>query len=124
SSGPQRTTRPAATAATKCRAGQKVGAAVRKKVTVLFILAMRAIVVGVAYYLVRGLPGLTSSFVSIFVGFLSFDLIVAMPKFSIRLRHLKDLFLVLLPRMSATALSLASGLLVGVLFGGLTRLGL
>jgi len=97
---------------------------VRKKVTVLFILAMRAIVVGVAYYLVRGLPGLTSSFVSIFVGFLSFDLIVAMPKFSIRLRHLKDLFLVLLPRMSATALSLASGLLVGVLFGGLTRLGL
>lgn len=85
---------------------------------------MRAIVVGVAYYLVRGLPGLTSSFVSIFVGFLSFDLIVAMPKFSIRFRHLRDLLLVLLPRMSATALSLAGGLLVGVIFGGLTKVGL
>ncbi|HHT42184.1 MAG TPA: hypothetical protein GX014_02120 [Firmicutes bacterium] len=95
-----------------------------KKVTIFFILAMRAIVVGVAYYLVRGLPGLTSSFVSIFVGFLSFDLIVAMPKFSIRFRHLRDLLLVLLPRMSATALSLAGGLLVGVIFGGLTKVGL
>ncbi|HPT83516.1 MAG TPA: TrkA C-terminal domain-containing protein [Limnochordia bacterium] len=96
----------------------------RKKLAIVFISAMRAIVVGVAYFLVRDLPGLTSSFVSIFSGFLSFDLIVAMPKFSIRLRHLKDLFVVLLPRMSATALSLAGGLVVGVLFGGLTRLGL
>lgn len=94
----------------KCRVRLKVGASVAKRITVLFILAMRAIVVGVAYYLVRNLPGLTSSFVSIFVGFLSFDLIVAMPKFSIRLAHLKDLLLVLLPRMSATALSLAGPL--------------
>ncbi len=108
----------------KCRVRLKVGASVAKRITVLFILAMRAIVVGVAYYLVRNLPGLTSSFVSIFVGFLSFDLIVAMPKFSIRLAHLKDLLLVLLPRMSATALSLAGGLLVGVVFGGLTKVGL
>ena len=95
-----------------------------KKLTVLFIVAMRAVVVGIAYFLVRDLPGLTSSFISIFGGFLSFDLIVAMPKFSIRLRHLRDLFVVVLPRMSATALSLAGGLLVGVLFGGLTRFGL
>lgn len=96
----------------------------RKSLVVFFILTMRAIVVGVAYYLVRGLPGLTSSFVSIFVGFLSFDLIVAMPKFSIRFTHIKDLFLVVLPRMSATALTLAGGLLVGVVFGGLTKVGL
>lgn len=96
----------------------------RKKPAIWFILTMRAIVVGVAYYLVRGLPGLTSSFVSIFVGFLSFDLIVAMPKFSIRLAHFKDLFLVLLPRMSATALSLGGGLAVGILFGSLTKIGL
>lgn len=96
----------------------------RKPGIVYFILAMRAIVVGVAYYLVRGMPGLTSSFVAIFVGFLAFDLIVAMPKFSLRLRHWRDVVLVLLPRMSATALSLAGGLLVGVLFGGLTKVGL
>lgn len=96
----------------------------RKSGLVYFIFVMRAIVVGVAYYLVRGLPGLTSSFVAIFVGFLGFDLIVAMPKFSLRLRHWRDLILVLLPRMSGTALSLAGGLLVGVLFGALTKVGL
>ncbi|NMB01082.1 MAG: hypothetical protein GX971_06110 [Firmicutes bacterium] len=96
----------------------------RKTGMVYFILAMRAIVVGVAYYAIRGLPGLTSSFVAIFVGFLAFDLIVAMPKFSIRLRHLRDMFVILLPRMSGTALSLAGGLLVGVVFGGLTKVGL
>ena len=67
----------------------------RKPLFVLFITVMRAIVVGVAYYLVRDLPGLTSSFVSIFVGFLAFDMIVAMPKFSIRLKHLRDLLLLL-----------------------------
>ncbi len=98
---------------------------VRKKpLFVLFITVMRAIVVGVAYYLVRDLPGLTSSFVSIFVGFLAFDMIVAMPKFSIRLKHLRDLLLLLLPRMSGTALSLGGGLVLGVIFGSLTKVGL
>ena len=96
----------------------------RKPFLVFFILVMRSIVVGVSYYLVRELPGLTSSFVALFVGFLAFDMIVAMPKFSIRLRHLRDLLLLLLPRMSGTALSLAGGLLVGVVFGGLTKVGL
>lgn len=95
-----------------------------KPVSVLFILVMRSIVVGVAYYLVRELPGLTSSFVAIFIGFLAFDLIVAMSKFSLRLRHWRDLLLLLLPRMSATALSLSAGLLLGVLFGALTKVGL
>lgn len=96
----------------------------RKPIVVFFILAMRSIVVGVAYYVVRDLPGLTSSFVSIFVGFLAFDLIVAMPKFSLRARHFKDLLLLLLPRMSGTALSLSAGLLLGILFGSLTKIGL
>lgn len=96
----------------------------RKPVSVLFILTMRSIVVGTAYYVVRDLPGLTSSFVSIFVGFLAFDLIVAMPKFSLRLRHWRDLFVLLLPRVSGTALSLGTGLLLGVVFGGLTKIGL
>lgn len=96
----------------------------RKKLTIFFIMAMRAMVVGTAYFLVRDLPGLTSSFVAVFVGFLSFDLIVAMPKFSIRLRHLKDLFVVVLPRLSATAMALGGGLLVGAVFSGLTKIGL
>lgn len=96
----------------------------RKSGLVYFILIMRAIVVGVAYYIVRELPGLTSSFVAIFVGFLAFDLIVAMPKFSLRLRHWWDLIVVLLPRMSGTALSLGGGLVVGILFGGFTKVGL
>lgn len=91
---------------------------------VFFILVMRSIVVGTAYYLVRGLSGLTSSFVSIFVGFLAFDLIVATPKFSFRLRHLFELILLLLPRISATALSLGAGLLLGIGFATLTKFGL
>ncbi len=95
----------------------------RKPAVVFFIMVMRSIVVGVAYYLVREIPGLTSSFVSIFVGFLAFDMIVAMPKFSIRFRHLRDLLLLLLPRISGTALSLGGGLALGILFGSLTKVG-
>lgn len=95
-----------------------------KSLTVIFIVTMRSIVVGISYYLVRHLPGLTSSFVSIFVGFLAFDLSVAMPKFSLRLRHWRDLFLLILPRMSGVALSLITGITLGVLFGGLTTIGL
>ncbi|HBN96452.1 MAG TPA: hypothetical protein DDZ66_09120 [Firmicutes bacterium] len=95
----------------------------RKPAVVFFIMVMRSIVVGVAYYLVREIPGLTSSFVSIFVGFLAFDMIVAMPKFSFRFRHLRDLSLLLLPRISGTALSLGGGLALGVLFGSLTKVG-
>ncbi|HHT69712.1 MAG TPA: TrkA C-terminal domain-containing protein [Limnochordia bacterium] len=95
----------------------------RKSGVVFFLMVMRSIVVGVAYFLVREIPGLTSSFVSIFVGFLAFDMIVAMPKFSVRFRHLRDLILLLLPRISGTALSLAGGLFLGVLFGSLTKVG-
>lgn len=73
----------------------------RKPLVVLFIVVMRSIVVGLAYFIVRGLPGLTSSFVAVFVGFLAFDMIVAMPKFSLRLRHWRDLVLLLLPGLAA-----------------------
>ena len=96
----------------------------RKGGVVFFIMVMRSIVVGVAYFLVREIPGLTSSFVSIFVGFLAFDMIVAMPKFSFRFRTLRDLILLLLPRISGTALSLAGGLGLGILFGSLTKVGI
>ncbi|NLJ81121.1 MAG: hypothetical protein GX335_08865 [Firmicutes bacterium] len=96
----------------------------RIPLVVVFLLIMRAIVVGVSYYLVRELPGLTSSFVSIFVGFLAFDLIVAMPKFSLRIKHWKDLFLLILPRLSGTAITIGAGLGLGILFGILVKLGL
>src|SRR5690554_1529941 len=96
----------------------------RRSPIIIFILIMRAIVVGTAYYLVRGVPGLTSSFVSVFVGFLAFDLIVAMPKFSLRPKHWKDLLLLVLPHISGTALTLGSGLMLGILFGVLTKVGL
>ncbi|HHY10392.1 MAG TPA: hypothetical protein GX528_07485 [Firmicutes bacterium] len=95
-----------------------------KSPTIVFILIMRAVVVGTAYYLVRGVPGLTSSFVSVFVGFLAFDLIVAMPKFSLRPKHWKDLLLLVLPHISGTALTLGSGLILGIFFGVLTKVGL
>lgn len=96
----------------------------RKSPLVFFILIMRSIVVGVAYQLVRGVPGLTSSFVAIFVGFLAFDLIVSMPKFSLRFKYWKEMILVVLPRVSGTAVTLGGGLLLGIVFGGLTKVGL
>ena len=96
----------------------------RKSLAIPFILVARSIVVGVAYYLVSGLPGVTSSFVAIFVGFLAFDLIVAMPKFSLRLKHWKSMVFLVLPRISATAIALAAGLAMGIIFGALTKIGL
>lgn len=94
------------------------------KLTIAFILTARAIVVGVAYYLVREIPGLPSSFVAVFAGFLAFDIIVAMPKFSLRIKHWVQMIVVLLPRLSATALALSAGLGLGGLFGALTKIGL
>jgi len=91
---------------------------------VIFILIMRSVLVGLAYYMVRELPGLTSSFVALFVGMLAFDLIVSLPKFSLRFKHLKKLFLLVLPRISGTALSLGTGLFLGLIFGGLIKIGL
>jgi len=96
----------------------------KSQVAVGFILIARAIVVGVAYYLVRNIPDLPSSFVAVFAGFLAFDVIVAMPKFSLRPKHWVQMVVVLLPRLSATALALSAGLSLGGVFGGLTKVGL
>lgn len=85
---------------------------------------MRAFAVGLAYFLVVDLPGLTSSFVAIFIALLPFDLIVAMPKFSFKLKHWRDLIVIILPRISGTAVTLGKGLLIGSFFGGLEQLGL
>lgn len=96
----------------------------RSKVAIGFIIVARSIVVGVAYYLVRYIPDLPSSFVAVFAGFLAFDIIVAMPKFSLHPKHWVQMVVVLLPRLSATALALTAGLTLGAVFGGLTKVGL
>ncbi len=70
------------------------------------------------------MPGLTSSFVAIFVALLAFDLIVAMQKFSLKLRHWREMLFLLLPRISGTAVTLARGLFIGAVFGALSQLGL
>ena len=91
---------------------------------VLFITITRGFTVGLAFYLVVDIPGLTSSFVAIFVALLPFDLIVAMPRFSLRLQHWRELFSIVLPRISGTAITLGQGIALGALFGVLTLLGL
>ncbi len=88
------------------------------------IVAMRSLTVGLAYFLIRDMPGLTSSFVAIFTSLLAFDLIVSMQKFSLRLKHWRRLFTMLLPRISATTIALTRGLVIGAFFGSLAQLGL
>lgn len=89
-----------------------------------FLMAARAFTIGLSYYVVAGLPGLTSSFVAVFVSLLPFDLIVAMPRFSLRFRDWKEMIVTVLPRISGTAVTLTVGLLLGTGFGILTKLGL
>ena len=95
-----------------------------KHFPVYLIVLMRALAVGLAYYVVADIPGLTSSFVAIFVAFLPFDLIVAMPRFSLSLSQWRELLVLLAPRLSATAITLAEGLVFGTVFGVLTLAGL
>ncbi len=88
------------------------------------LMAARAFAIGLSYYVVAGLPGLTSSFVAVFVSLLPFDLIVAMPRFSLRFRDWKEMIVMVLPRISGTAVTLSVGLVLGTGFGALTKLGL
>ncbi|MFB5065627.1 MAG: cation:proton antiporter regulatory subunit [Candidatus Wallacebacter cryptica] len=96
----------------------------RQSWNVCLIVVMRALTVGLAYFLIIDMPGLTSSFVAIFVGLLAFDLIVAMPKFSLRPKHWRELVTLLLPRITGTTITLARGLIIGAVVGGLAQLGL
>lgn len=90
---------------------------------ITFLLSARAFTVGLAYYAIADIPGLTSSMVAIFVALLPFDLIVAMPKFSAKLDSWKELVSIILPRITGTAIALGVGLLIGGVFGALTWLG-
>ena len=51
------------------------------------IIALRAFTVGLPNFAIAAMPGLTSSFVAIFVALLEFDLSVPMQKFSLKSRH-------------------------------------
>lgn len=101
-----------------------MGRKTEPKWPVRLISFARAFTVGLAYYSVHNFPGLTSSFVAIFVALLPFDLMVAMPNLKTRWAAVKQIILVVIPRISATALTLLKGLLIGIAFGTITRLGL
>lgn len=95
----------------------------RDKWPIFLIRLGQAMTVGLAYYSVVEIPGLTSSFVAIFVALLPFDLIVAMPSISLGLRHWRQFIRVLLPRITGTAFVLTMGLALGLAFGLGVRLG-
>jgi len=95
----------------------------KDKWPILLIRLGQAVTVGLAYYFVVGIPGLTSSFVAIFVALLPFDLIVAMPSISFGLRHWRQFIRVLLPRITGTAFVLMMGLAFGLAFGLGVRFG-
>ena len=46
-----------------------------------------------------------------------------MPKFSLRIKHWKDLILLLVPRITGTAITLSTGLIIGIIFGAMSSLG-
>lgn len=89
-----------------------------------FLPLARAVTVGAAYVSASPIPGLTSSFVAIFVALLPFDMIVASERPPIRWQHWRDLFALLRPRLLSTASTLLKGVAVGAAFGILAVLGL
>lgn len=82
-----------------------------------FIVASRAATVGLAYLSVVDLPGLTSSFVAIFVSLLAFDLMVALPTLLVYPHTLRQFLASFLPWFRGTILTLGAGLLIGTIFG-------
>ena len=88
------------------------------------IILTRAITIGIAYYNVSGIPGVTSSFISILGSLLIFDTFIAMDQLTTGYRDLVGIIKnQILPRAAGTGLALLRGLAVGVLFGLLTKLG-
>lgn len=83
----------------------------------------RAATIGAAYIAVRGIPGLTSSFVAIFVALLAFDVMVAAPSLRPRQIDFKSLLSRTLQALAQTVASLSKGLSLGLVFGTLTLLG-
>ncbi|MGI6037455.1 MAG: cation:proton antiporter regulatory subunit [Limnochordia bacterium] len=95
-----------------------------KKWPIYLVQGAQALTIGLSYYVVQGFPGLTSSFVAIFVALLPFDLIVAMPKIWFAGRYWGRLMELILPRITGTIITLFTGLALGLFFGLLTYIGL
>ncbi len=92
---------------------------------VKIIVMARALTIGLAYFSVAGMRGLTSSFVAILGALLMFDILVAVE----RRRHIGVGIIgqaakVMRPRIAGTALALAKGLGVGFFFGVAVKFGL
>ncbi|HLT58681.1 MAG: hypothetical protein LOD91_01830 [Limnochordales bacterium] len=96
----------------------------REKFERAFLLLARACTVGLAYVLASPIEGLTSSFVSIFMSLLLFDLMVAAPRPLLSVQEWKQFLEIVRPRVRSTAVTLLKGLAVGLFFGTLTVLGL
>lgn len=90
---------------------------------VRFIIIARAITIGIAYYNVSGIPGVTSSFLSILGSLLIFDTFVAMERLTQGYVDLGRILKQILPQAKGTGLALLRGLAVGTLFGFLAKLG-
>src|SRR5690554_6523566 len=91
---------------------------------VTLIILGRSFLVGLAYYSVVDIPGLTTTFVAIFTALLPYDLIIAQSRFSLRWKSWRELITTLLPRISGTTITLFLGLAFGVVFGVLTKMGM
>lgn len=85
---------------------------------------MRALAIGLTYYLAVRIPGLTSSFVAIVCSTVAFDFFVAMKKMQLNRRVMVRTKNLLLPLLQGTVLALARGLVIGFFFGVLTHGGL
>lgn len=88
------------------------------------LFVTRAIVVGVAYFSVIRIPGLTSAMVAIFTAALAYDLLVAAPSIHPRRAEFQALLAALRRTLLATFRSLAKGLILGVVLGSFTFIGL
>src|SRR5690625_791115 len=77
----------------------------------IYVLGVsRAVTIGVAYIMVRGIPGLTSSFVAIFVALLAFDLMIAAPSLKPRQIDIPALVKGTIQALEQTVRSLGKGL--------------
>lgn len=95
----------------------------REKYERALLILARAVSVGFAYVLAAPIPGLTSSFVAIFMSLIPFDLMVAAPRPLLSVNEGKQLVTVVRPRLRSTAVTLLKGVTVGIGLGALTLLG-
>ena len=84
---------------------------------VRLLLITRAVVVGLAFMLVAHIPGVTSSFVAIFVALIAFDLMVAAPSLRPQKQGFKEMMKAVRRTLSETVSSLLKGVILGCIFG-------